>query len=91
MPTLVITLIVIQPTIMKVKKNVTKMVISSSPWFVTNEQLHRDLQMKTVHQAILLHTKIYQKRVKNHPNSLVRALMEENQIIRGRKPNNSQT
>lgn len=56
--------------------------ITNAPWYVTNEQLHHDLQVNTVKQEILHHTKSYKKRITNHPNPLAKVLMEETQTNR---------
>lgn len=56
--------------------------VTDAPWYVTNEQLHHDLQVYTVKQEILRHTKTYKERIINHPNRLAKVLMDETRATR---------
>lgn len=49
--------------------------ITNAPWYVTNDQLHRDLEIPTVKQDIINKLKSYSKRIERHPNNLAKDLM----------------
>lgn len=44
--------------------------ISGVPWFVTNDEIHKNLEMNTVKEEIRLASKHYQQRLASHPNEL---------------------
>lgn len=50
--------------------------VTNAPWYVTNEQLHHDLEVNTVKQEVLIHTKTYKERIVKHPNRLAKTLMQ---------------
>lgn len=50
-------------------------IVTNAPWFVTNEQLHHDLEVNTVKQEVMKQTNIYKERIENHPNILAKTLM----------------
>lgn len=52
-------------------------IITKAPWYIKNENLHRDLQIKTINQEVSDTLDKYSKRMKNHPNLLARNLMKE--------------
>ncbi|CAH2106802.1 unnamed protein product [Euphydryas editha] len=50
-------------------------IITDAPWFVTNQQLHHDLEIRTVQEEIKHSMKSYRNRLENHPNILTVHLM----------------
>ncbi|CAH2108180.1 unnamed protein product [Euphydryas editha] len=50
-------------------------IITDAPWFVTNQQLHHDLEIRTVQEEIKHSMKSYRNRLENHPNILTLHLM----------------
>lgn len=56
-------------------QNKTLRMIVDAPWYVTNDQIHRDLKIPTVHEEITAKIKSYKDRIKHHPNSLASSLM----------------
>jgi len=46
-----------------------------TPWYVSNEILHRDLSIPTVREEIGIRIKTYKDRISNHPSNLARQLM----------------
>lgn len=50
-------------------------IIVDAPWFVTNQQIHHDLEIRTVQEEIKHSMKSYRNRLKNHPNILTTQLM----------------
>lgn len=52
--------------------------ITKAPWFVTNQQLHHDLRIRTVKEEIQHSMKGYKERLNVHPNILANQLMGDN-------------
>lgn len=50
-------------------------IITNAPWFVTNQQLHHDLKIRTVQEEIKHSMTSYRHRLNNHPNTLATHLM----------------
>ncbi|GAB0088404.1 hypothetical protein DMENIID0001_028090 [Sergentomyia squamirostris] len=48
--------------------------VLNAPWYVTNEQIHRDLNMSTIREEILAASERYRGRLISHPNSLANHL-----------------
>jgi hypothetical protein len=44
--------------------------ICNAPWFTTNSEIHKYLEIDTVKEEILCSTKVYKERLKRHPNEL---------------------
>ncbi|CAH2100509.1 unnamed protein product [Euphydryas editha] len=57
-------------------------IITDAPWFVTNQQLHHDLEIRTVQEEIKHSIKSYRNRLENHPNILTVHLMNNITIIK---------
>lgn len=55
----------------------TLRMITNAPWYVTNIQLHRDLEIPTVKQDIMNKLHAYSKRMELHPNNLAVGLMRK--------------
>lgn len=51
--------------------------ITKAPWYVTNNQLHRDLKLPTIKDEIKSITASYKHRILIHPNHLVSGLMNQ--------------
>lgn len=51
-------------------QNVILRSITSVPWFVTNAEIHGNLQISTVKEEILHNTETYKRRLEHHPNNL---------------------
>lgn len=68
----------------------TLRMIVNAPWYITNHQLHCDLQIPTVREDIKTKLKAYAKRMDRHPNELACDLMDPTAIsfsrIRRRAP-----
>lgn len=50
--------------------------VANAPWYITNSQLHHDLEVSTVKQDISDKIKSYAKRLELHPNELAKPLMQ---------------
>lgn len=50
-------------------------VITKAPWFVTNESIHKDLDMPTIKEEIQRYSRSYSNKISSHPNALVVNLM----------------
>lgn len=50
--------------------------ITKAPYYVTNDTIHRDLQMPTVREEVRKHAVNYKARLNKHPNHLVANLMQ---------------
>lgn len=57
-------------------------IISDAPWYITNDTLHRDLNIPTVKEEIAKTAKKYKLRLENHPNSLISELVQANNMKR---------
>ena len=55
---------------------------NSAPWYVSNEILHRDLEIPTVKEEISKFSNRYNIRVNNHQNPLVTRLLGTSDQIR---------
>lgn len=51
-------------------------VITGAPWYVSNENLHRDLNMPTVEEEVQRYNTSYANRLQAHPNALATQLLE---------------
>ena len=56
--------------------------LTDAPWYVTNETIHRDLNLLTVQEEISKFSNRYNTRVNNHQNSLVTQLLDTTDQIR---------
>lgn len=64
-------------------QNKTLRIIANAPWFITNEALHSDLNIKTINEQMKIFSKKYENRLNYHPNELaVNLLNTENEIRR---------
>lgn len=52
-----------------------------SPWYVTNNRLHHDLNIPTVKEEIKIRSVTYKTRLQNHPNKLASQLMKPKKIF----------
>ena len=65
--------------------------IINAPFYVTNDQIHRDLKLTTIQEEISRAVTSYQFRIQNHPNPLVSGLMNsDNRFhrLKRKKPQN---
>ena len=65
-------------------------IITCAPWYISNEQIHRDLQIPFISDKVTKLSVRYQQRLESHSNPLARALIIENTDVRRlkrRKPN----
>ena len=53
----------------------TLRLLANAPWYVTNNRIHHDLNIKTVQEEIIERTQTYRDRIAKHPNPLVVNLM----------------
>lgn len=56
--------------------------LTNAPWYLTNESLHRDLQIKLVNEEISFYSSKYKERLSMHPNNLAVNLLNEPKIVR---------
>lgn len=56
--------------------------MKNAPWIVPNKLLQRDLRIPNVRQEIAHHTKFYNERIKQHPNTLVRIRSKRKNTVR---------
>ena len=56
--------------------------LTGAPWYVSNDQLHKDLQINTVKQVAGRYAARYERRLHRHPNPLATQLLEEPQLRR---------
>ena len=69
-------------------------IITCAPWYISNEQIHRDLQIPFISDKVTKLSVRYQQRLESHSNPLARALIIENTDVRRlkrRKPNDLAT
>ena len=59
-------------------QNKTLRNIVDAPWFVPNEQIRKDLQIKTVKEVVQIMVDSYKERLNNHPNQLASNLLKAN-------------
>lgn len=57
-------------------------IVANAPWYVTNDRLHHDLNIKTVKEEIKERMIKYKTRITHHPNVLAKDLMNEIQMPR---------
>lgn len=57
-------------------------IISRAPWFVRNEELHKDLDMATVNETIQGYARRHEQRLHNHSNPLAIQLLDTTQETR---------
>lgn len=57
-------------------------IITKASWYVTNDQLHKDLMTPTVRDEIKNHTINYKDRIQVHPNAYASKLIREPNITR---------
>lgn len=51
-------------------ENVILRSIANVPWFVTNAEIHENLNISTIKEEIRHNAESYKKRLENHPNDL---------------------
>ena len=56
--------------------------IVNAAWYITNAQLHRELQVKTIKEEIKAKAHQYKSRILNHPNELAAQLMSTSQTFK---------
>lgn len=59
----------------------TLRLITNAPWFITNDNIHKDLQISKVKDEINKHTKKYLDRLSNHINPLAVCLLDDSEEI----------
>jgi len=52
-----------------------------SPWYITNNKLHHDLNIPTVKEEVKTRTKAYKTRIQAHPNAYASQLMNPKKIF----------
>ena len=62
--------------------NASNKSLFNAPWYVTNETIHRDLNISTVKDEIHKSRSRYNTRVNNHHNPLVAQLLDTTDQIR---------
>lgn len=50
--------------------------IVGAPWYIRNENIHRDLNVSTVQEEIMNYSRKYLNKLQNHPNSYARDLLQ---------------
>lgn len=63
-------------------QNKTLRTITDAPWYVNNETIHKDLNIKYVHEQIKKYAKSYESRLEHHPNDLALNLLDNANEIR---------
>lgn len=63
--------------IQKLQRRQSKLLrlIVGAPWYIRNENIHKDLNIPTVQQEIEKYTSKYLRKLHSHPNSLARELL----------------
>lgn len=61
--------------------------IANTPWFIRNQELHDNLEIKTVKEEINLFSKKYRDRVTHHPNILAAELAVPDSVKRLKRRN----
>lgn len=71
----------------------TLRIITNAPWYMPNEHINRDLQMKTVKEEIASYAQKYDIRLQNHPNRLAKNLMrpQANRRLKRHTPSDLRT
>lgn len=64
-------------SILQRMQNIILRSISQSPWLVTNDEIHKNLEMNTVAEEIAATSKKYQTRLKSHSNELIAKLTRQ--------------
>ena len=70
-------------------------VISSAPWYVSNQTLHSDFEIQYVTEVVRINANKYKNRSTEHRNQLIRALLtpqttdDSNDYGRKTQPNNA--
>ena len=59
------------------EQNITLRVITGAPWYVRNDNLHKDLNVSTVAEEITNFCHRYQTRLENHPNLLANGILDK--------------
>ena len=59
--------------------------ITGTPWYLTNQDLHHDVRLSTVHQVIQKLSAVYEKRIFQHTNILAIQLMDNPTVQRLRR------
>lgn len=67
---------------LQAQQNIILRKITGAPYYVTNDTLHRDLQLETVAEIATRFTKRYEHRLHKHPNVLAIQLLEDPPIRR---------
>lgn len=55
--------------------------VTNAPWYVTNETLHHDLQLRTIKEEIRNKSDKYQQKLNNHVNSLAINLLDNSEDL----------
>ena len=55
--------------------------IVNAPFYVTNDQIHRDLKLTTIQEETSRAVSSYQFRIQNHTNPLVSGLMKSDRFL----------
>lgn len=55
--------------------------IVDSPWYVTNNRLHHELNIPTVKEEIKIRSEAYKARLQNYPNKLASQLIKSKKIF----------
>lgn len=63
-------------------QNKSLRLISCAPWYVTNHQIHRDLNIPFVQEEVTRFCVNYKQRLQNHTNKLARALLDGTNNVR---------
>ncbi|KMQ90709.1 hypothetical protein RF55_9503 [Lasius niger] len=63
------------------QSKVLRMIVDA-PWYVTNEIIHKDLEVPMVIDEVKKYTSAYKARIQGHPNILASSLMDDRPLIR---------
>jgi hypothetical protein len=74
-------------SILQRMQNIILRSISQAPWLVTNDEIHRNLEINSVKDEISSISKKYQIRLKNHPNQLAVELTRQDITKRLKRKN----
>lgn len=56
--------------------------IVNAPWYIRNDDLHRDLNIPTVQEEIKKHAVIHGKRIYQHVNEELRGMLDSSHAVR---------
>ena len=72
--------------VLQVQQNTILRKLVGAQWYISNETLHRDLQIETVDELARKMTTRFEARLHRHPNTLALQLLEEPETRRLRRP-----